>query len=67
MGSLSLLQQIVPTQESSQGLLRCRWILYQLSYEAGPKWEDGGGQKPRDWVIAFQMLKSNEILNLTTW
>ena len=67
MGSLSLLQQIVPTQESSQGLLRCRWILYQLSYEAGPEYEDGGGQKPRDWVIAFQMLKSTEILNLTTW
>ena len=32
MGSLSLLQQIFPTQESNQGLLHCRWILYQLSY-----------------------------------
>ena len=32
VGSLSLLWQIFPTQESSRGLLHCRWILYQLSY-----------------------------------
>ena len=32
MGSLSLLQQILLTQELNRGLLRCRWILYQLSY-----------------------------------
>ena len=30
VGSLSLLQEIFPTQKSNQGLLRCRWILYQL-------------------------------------
>ena len=35
-GSLSLLQGIFPTQESNQGLLYCRWILYQLSYEGSP-------------------------------
>ena len=29
--SLSLLQEIFPTQESNQGLLHCRQILYQLS------------------------------------
>ena len=28
----SLLQGIIPTQESNQGLLHCRRILYQLSY-----------------------------------
>ena len=33
MGSLSLLQWIFLTQESNQGLLHCRWILYQLSYQ----------------------------------
>ena len=33
VGSLSLLQGIFPTQELNQGLLLCRWILYQLSYE----------------------------------
>ena len=32
-GSLSLLQWIFPTQESNQGLLHCRQILYQLSYQ----------------------------------
>ena len=33
VGSLSLLQKIFPTQESNQGFLHCRWILYQLSYQ----------------------------------
>ena len=31
VGSLSLLRGIFPTQESNQGLLHCRQILYQLS------------------------------------
>ena len=31
VGSVSLLQQIFLTQELNQGLLHCRWILYQLS------------------------------------
>ena len=33
MGSLSLLQLIFPTQELNQGLLHCRWILDQQSYQ----------------------------------
>jgi len=33
VGSLSLLQGIFPTQESNQGLLHFRWILYQLTYQ----------------------------------
>ena len=36
VSSLSLLQGIFPTQESNWGLLHCRWILYQLSYEGSP-------------------------------
>ena len=36
VGSLSLLQGIFPTQELNQGLLHCRQILYQLSYEGSP-------------------------------
>ena len=32
VGSLSILQQIFPTQEFNQGLLHCRQIFYQLSY-----------------------------------
>ena len=37
VGSLSLLQGIFPTQESNQALLRCRQILYQLSYQGSPR------------------------------
>ena len=33
MGSLSLLQGNLPTQELNWGLLHCRQILYQLSYQ----------------------------------
>ena len=36
MGSLSLLQEIFPTQELNWGLLCCRPILYQLSYQGKP-------------------------------
>ena len=33
---LSLLQRIFLTQESNWGLLHCRQILYQLSYQGSP-------------------------------
>ena len=36
VGSLSLLQGIFLTQESNWGLLHCRQILYQLSYQGSP-------------------------------
>ena len=36
MGSLSFFQGVFPTQESNRGLLHCRWILYQLSYQGSP-------------------------------
>ena len=36
VGSLTLLQQIIPTQDLNWGLLRCRWILYQLNYQGSP-------------------------------
>ena len=36
VGSLSLLQGIFPTQKSNQGLLHCRQILFQLSYQGSP-------------------------------
>ena len=41
VGSLSLLQWIFLTQKLNWGLLHCRWILYQLSYQGIPKqWGD---------------------------
>ena len=36
VGSLSLVQRIFLTQELNQGLLHCRQILYQLSYQENP-------------------------------
>ena len=41
-GSHSLLQGIFLTQESQWGLLHCRQILYQLSYQGSPKWLSDG-------------------------
>ena len=37
VGSLSLLQEIFPTQESNWGLPHCSWILYQLSHKGSPR------------------------------
>ena len=37
VGSLSLLQGIVPTQEPNPGLLHCGWILYQLSHKGSTR------------------------------
>ena len=36
VGNLILLQRIFLTQESNQGLLHCRQILYQLGYQGSP-------------------------------
>ena len=36
LDSLSLLQGIFLTQELNWGLLHCRWIPYQLSYQGSP-------------------------------
>ena len=37
VGILSLLQGVIPTQELNWGLLHCRHILYQLSYQGSLK------------------------------
>ena len=46
VGSLSLLQQIVPTQGSNPGLPHCRRILYLLAEPPGkpPQSEEGGSK-----------------------
>ena len=46
MGSLFLLQQIFLIQELNGGLLHCRWILYQLSYQGSPSYMLTINQKP---------------------
>ena len=35
-GGLSFLQVIFPNYKSVLGLLHCRWIFYQLSYQGSP-------------------------------
>ena len=37
VGSLSLLQQIFPTQGWNPGLPYCKWVLYQLSHKGSPR------------------------------
>ena len=37
VGCHALLQGIFPTQGLNPGLLHCRWILYQLSYQGSPR------------------------------
>ena len=39
VGSLSLLQEIFPTQVSDQGLLHCRWILTSRTTKEGKAWK----------------------------
>ena len=71
VGSLSLLQGIFPTQESNWGLLHCRRILYQLSYQGICSWQEGwhwfgptlngikmSGFREWDWigVLSFPFL-----------
>ena len=52
MGSPSLLQEIFPTQELNWGLLNCRQILYQLSYQGSPLTSKGDGiSKWGLWVV----------------
>ena len=42
VGSLSLLQPVFLTQGSNQGLLHCRQIFYQLSYQGSPAYYTPG-------------------------
>ena len=42
VGSVSLLQRTFPTQGSIPGLLRCRWILDQVSHKGSLSTGEGG-------------------------
>ena len=60
VGSRSFLRGIFPTQESNQGLLHCRQIIYQLSYQGSPRlleWVaypiSRGSPPPRNWTRVF--------------
>ena len=51
-GSLSLLQGIFLTQELNQGLLQCRQILYQLSYQ--------GSLRYKRWRMGKELVCNSE-------
>ena len=57
VGSLSLLQQIFPTQESNWALLPCRRILYQLSHQGSPR--------ILEWVVHTFSSRSSRPRNRT--
>ena len=52
---LSLLHGIFPTQRSNQGLLHCRWILYQLSHK--------GSRPSRRSYVFFLLIPYFTIFN----
>ena len=56
VGSLSLLQEIFPTQGSNPGLPHCRWILYQLSYKGSPRILEWVSQSLLQWIFPTQEL-----------
>ena len=65
VGRLSLIQQSFLTQESNQGLLHCRWIPSQLSYQRSPHPEFSSVQLlshvrffATPWTIAHQASPS---------
>ena len=57
MGSLSLLQGVFLTQRSNHGLLHCRWIFHQLSYQ------DAHKVKLKDLLLARTLLCRGHVHN----
>ena len=62
VGSLSLLQGILPTQEPNPGLLHCRRIPYQLSYQGSPESLEGISQK---WGCGGLKMATHSLLLLS--
>ena len=57
MGSLSFLQEILPTQGSNPGLQHCRWILYQLSHKGSPRILEWEKKKKNTGVGSLSLLQ----------
>ena len=76
VGSLSLLQGSFPTQDLNRGLLHCRRILYQLSYQGSPKFTDRGiltrgscGVIFNSWVLhsTWSESESDSVVSDALW
>ena len=57
VGSLSLLQWIFPAQELNWGLMHCRQILHQLSYQGRPLQASGSLLKSQLFASGDQVLE----------
>ncbi|CAN0506048.1 unnamed protein product [Rangifer tarandus platyrhynchus] len=62
VGSLSLLQGIVPTWESNWVLLHCRRILHQLSYQESPS-----GKEPACQCRKYKRSRFNPWVGKIPW
>ena len=62
VGSLSFLQWIFPTQESNQGLLKCRQILYLLSYQGSPS-KQTGKASILVYVVGERLIQNNTLIH----
>jgi len=64
VSSLSLLQQILPTQESNWGLLHFRWILYQVNYEGSTYIGEGNhihrGRETHNFNLLYPFCANRE-------
>ena len=61
VGSLSLLQQVFPTQELNWCLLHCRKILYQLSYEGSSNYFLEVKRDKKDTVLLAFLVQFGNI------
>ena len=67
MGTFSLLQGIIPTQESNPGLPHCRQILYQMSHKGSPKKAEENN-KDNQKIMLFKKEKTTEKINeIKSW
>ena len=64
VGNLSLLQVIFLTQELIRGLLHCRRVLYQLSYQGSPYWSIASLQHCANFCCAAKWLSNTHIVIL---
>ena len=58
VGSRSLLKGIFPTQGLIPGLLHCRQMLYQLSHQGKPTWEDSSSPK----LVLYTLVPSSLLI-----
>ena len=67
VGNPSLLQGIFTTQELNWGLLHCRWILYQLSYEESHSSGEGNSNPLQYSCLENSMDRQGSLGSYSPW